>query len=67
MESWFSNSEYLSDLVENKTKKVKLTPNVNKRNRGKFITGVSFVLADHPKLKGTLMQIWKFHYMLEFI
>ena len=42
---------YPSDLVDTKTKKVKLTPNVNNRNRGNSIKGVSFVLSYHPKLK----------------
>ena len=50
MKSWFSESRYPSDLVVNKTEKVKFTLNVNNRDRGKSIKGVLFCLIYHPKL-----------------
>ena len=51
MKSWFSERRYPSSLVESETKKVKFTPNINNRKRGKSIKAVTFVLTYHPKLK----------------
>ena len=43
IKSWFSEMGYPSYLVVSETKKVKFTPNVNNRNKGKSIKGVPFV------------------------
>ena len=59
MKSWFSKREYPSDLVESETKKVKFTPNVNNRNKGKSIIGVPFVLAYHSKIKSLNNILYK--------
>ena len=64
MKSWFSERVYPSDLVEDETKKVKFIPNVNNRNRGKSIKGISFVLTYHPKLKSLSKILTKNLYLL---
>ena len=64
VKSWFSGIGYPSDLVESETKKVKVTHNINNRNRGKSIKGAPFVLTYHPKLKSLNKILTKKLYLL---
>ena len=64
MKSWFSESRYPSDLVGSETEKVKFTPKLNNRNRGKYIKGVSFALTYHRKLKSLNKILTKNLYLL---